>query len=67
MAMTLRLSDEETAALRRQAELEGRSMQDIAREGIHSYIERASSTDIAEIIHRNALRYADLLARLSDS
>ena len=29
MAMTLRLSDEETALLRRQAEREGRSMQTI--------------------------------------
>jgi predicted transcriptional regulator len=67
MAMTLRLSDEETAALRRQAELEGRSMQDIARESIATYIERASSADIAEIVHRNALRYADLLERLRDS
>jgi len=67
MAMTLRLSEEETAALRRQAELEGRSMQDIAREGISRYIERANAADIAEIVHRNALRYADLLERLRES
>jgi len=67
MAMTLRLSEEETAALRRQAELEGRSMQDVAHEGIMTYIERANAEDLAEIVHRNALRYADLLDRLRDS
>ncbi|HVN52169.1 MAG TPA: hypothetical protein VMT43_12080 [Acidimicrobiales bacterium] len=67
MAMTLRLSEEETAALRRQAELEGRSMQEIARVGISRYIERANAADIAEIVHRNALRYADLLERLRES
>ena len=31
MAMTLRLSDEETALLRRQAEREGRSMHEVVR------------------------------------
>jgi len=67
MAMTLRLTEAETEALRRQAEIEGRSMQDIAREGITRYIDQESSADIAEIVHRNAVRYADLLDRLRDS
>jgi predicted transcriptional regulator len=65
--MTLRLTPEETAALRRQAEIEGRSMQDIARDSITTYIERQSHDDLALIVHRNALRYAELLERLRDS
>ena len=65
--MTLRLNEEETAALRRQAEIEGRSMQDIARDSIVTYIERQQADDIALIVHRNALRYAELLERLRDS
>lgn len=40
MAMTLRLTDEETAALREQAASEARSMQDVAREAVREYIER---------------------------
>ncbi|GAB3351507.1 hypothetical protein GCM10027300_16410 [Modestobacter lapidis] len=40
MAMTLRLTDEETAALRAQAEAEQRSMQDVAREAVREYVER---------------------------
>lgn len=40
MAMTLRLTDEETAALREQATAEQRSMQDVAREAVREYIER---------------------------
>lgn len=67
MAMTLRLTEDETAALRRQAEIEGRSMQDIARQSITEYIDRVDATDIAELVHRNALRYATLLERLRDS
>ena len=37
MAMTLRLTDEETELLRRTAEAENRSMQDVAREAIRAY------------------------------
>ena len=40
MAMTLRLTDEETAALRAQADAEHRSMQDVAREAVREYVER---------------------------
>ncbi len=65
--MTLRLTEAETAALRRQAEIEGRSMQEVAREGIARYIDQESSSDIAEIVHRNAVRYAELLDRLRDA
>lgn len=37
MAMTLRLTDEETDALRVTAEREGRSMQDVARQAVGDY------------------------------
>jgi predicted transcriptional regulator len=37
MAMTLRLTEEETEALRRTAEAEHRSMQDVARNAIAEY------------------------------
>jgi predicted transcriptional regulator len=38
MAMNLRLSEAETEALRRKAEQEGRSMQDVARAAIAAYV-----------------------------
>lgn len=38
MAMTLRLDDDELAALRAVAEREHRSMQDVAREAIRQYV-----------------------------
>ena len=61
--MTLRLTDEETEALRRQAEVEGRSMQEVVRRAIDRYTEMhahrervtASSADGAER-YRKALR-----------
>ena len=43
MAMTLRLTDAETEALRAQAEIEGRSMQDVARAALRQYVERAEA------------------------
>jgi predicted transcriptional regulator len=38
MAMNLRLSEAETEALRRKAEQEGRSMQEVARAAIAAYV-----------------------------
>ncbi|MGL4178551.1 MAG: ribbon-helix-helix protein, CopG family, partial [Dermatophilaceae bacterium] len=40
MAMTLRLTENETESLRTQAESEGRSMQDVARAAVREYIDR---------------------------
>ena len=40
MAMTLRLSDEETLALRQTAEAEHRSMQEVARAAIAEYVQK---------------------------
>ena len=46
--MTLRLTNDETEALRRRAALEGRSMQDVARDAVRSYIEDRSRQDLLE-------------------
>ena len=40
--MTLRLTDDEADALRRRAETEGRSMQDVARQAVRDYVETNS-------------------------
>jgi len=66
--MTLRLSEEETAALRRQAGLEGRSMQDIARRSIAEYLARHDRAIEREALLREAVdAHGDLLERLRDS
>ncbi|MGN6090051.1 MAG: ribbon-helix-helix protein, CopG family [Actinomycetes bacterium] len=65
MAMTLRLDDEEAAALRKRAQLEGRSMQEVAREAIRDYVERVSKRQLLdEVLDREIPRYAEALERL---
>jgi len=64
MAMTLRLSDDESAALRARAELEGRSMQDVAREAIATYVSGRPDR-LRAAIHKVATEDAELLDRLS--
>lgn len=65
MAMTLRLSDDETAALRARAEAEQRSMQDVARRAITDYLERTSKRAlIGGVLDSELTRYADALERL---
>jgi predicted transcriptional regulator len=65
MAMTLRLDENETEALRRRAELEGRSMQDVARQAVRDYIERTSKRDLLDRVLDDELpRYAEALERL---
>ncbi len=65
MAMTVRFDDEETAALRKRATVEGRSMQEITRAGVREYIERHSREDlINEILDEELPRYAEALDRL---
>jgi predicted transcriptional regulator len=64
MAMTLRLSDDETDALRERAALEHRSMQEVAREAIAVYIsDRSDRLRLA--IRTVATEDAELLDRLS--
>ncbi len=65
MAMTLRLDEQETAALRERAEREGRSMQDVARQAVRDYIERTSKHELLDaVLDRELPRYAEALERL---
>jgi predicted transcriptional regulator len=65
MAMTLRLDDQETDALRRRAELEGRSMQDVARQAVRDYIEQNSKRQLLDrVLDEELPRYAEALERL---
>jgi predicted transcriptional regulator len=65
MAMTLRLDEQETDALRRRAELEGRSMQDVARQAVRDYIERTSKRELLDRVLDDELpHYAEALERL---
>ncbi|WP_432923700.1 ribbon-helix-helix protein, CopG family [Microbispora sp. CA-135349] len=66
MAMTLRLSDEQTEALRRRAEKEGRSMQQIVVAAVEEYLARHTSD---EEVHRLGVeavrRWKPVLDRLA--
>ncbi len=65
--MTLRLSDEETEALRRRAQREGRSMQDVAREAVRAYVERTSERELLDqVLDAELPRYAEALERLGE-
>jgi predicted transcriptional regulator len=63
MAMTLRLDDAETAALRNRAELEGRSMQEIAKAAINEYVSDRPQR-LSAAIDRVRTEDAELLERL---
>lgn len=56
MAMTLRLSDDQTEALRRKAEAEHRSMQQVALTAIDVYVHQATP------IRRQAVPVTELMA-----
>ena len=65
MAMTLRLADDETEALRRRAELEHRSMQEVARQAIREYVENHSRVELLDqVLDEELPRYAEALERL---
>jgi predicted transcriptional regulator len=65
MAMTLRLDEQETEALRRRAEIEGRSMQEVAREAVRTYVEQRSKRDLLDrVLDEELPRYAEALERL---
>lgn len=67
MAMTLRLTDEETDALRLRAEREGRSMQDVARAAVRDYVDRTSTRELLdETLDAELPRYAEALRRLGE-
>ena len=63
--MTLRLDEQETEALRRRARLEGRSMQEVARQAIRDYIQRTSKRELLDqALDEELPRYAEALERL---
>lgn len=65
MAMTLRLTEGEAGALRRRAELEGRSMQEVARAAVRDYVDRSSRRDLLDhVLDRELPRYTEALDRL---
>jgi plasmid stability protein len=67
MAMTLRLTDDEAAALRLRAEREGRSMQDVAREAVRQYVDRTSRRELVDqVLDAELPRYTEALRRLGE-
>lgn len=62
--MTLRLTDEETHALRERAALEGRSMQEVVKSAIDAYLSNRSAR-LADAIKSVSRDDAELLERLS--
>jgi hypothetical protein len=67
MAMTLRLTDEQTSALRARADKEGRSMQQVALSALDDYLLRAEDDELTDrLAVRGVQRYAELLRRLGE-
>lgn len=67
MAMTLRLTEEETEALRRQAEREHRSMHEVARLAVIDRIEKMDRAErIRETTEYVLQRDAEALRRLAE-
>lgn len=61
----MRLTDAEIDALRRRAELESRSMQDVARQAVREYIENRSRAELLDqVLDEELPRYAEALERL---
>jgi hypothetical protein len=64
MAMTLRLTDKQSAALKRAADQEGISMQEAALKAVDDYINRRNKR-LTEAILRVKTEDAELLRRLA--
>jgi len=65
MTMSVRLSEAETMALARQAEMEGRSVEDVARAAVLDYLSANGREAALERVLTSELpRYADALDRL---
>lgn len=62
MAMTLRLTDDETAELRQYAETHGMSMQEAAREGVRKLVHNDRRDAFSRMVRS---RDSELLERLS--
>lgn len=65
MAMTMRLSAEDSAALARTAELERRSQHEVVLTALREYIERTSRAAlIDQVMDAELPKYAEALERL---
>lgn len=64
MAMTLRLTDEETEALREKAADEGRSMQEVAKSAINRYT-KEEDIEFRKMVRSVVERDRELLDRLA--
>jgi len=65
MAMTLRLTEDEQAALRERAEAEGISMQEAARRAVRDYVARRAHRErVSDAARRVIDAHADALDRL---
>lgn len=68
MGMTLRTSEEQAEALRRQAAAEGRSMQAVALSAIEEYIgRRTHKAKVSAALQRVVREEGEVLARLKDA
>ena len=67
VAMNLRLSDDQTEALRARAEKEGRSMQQVALGAVDEYLLRAEDDELTDrLAEHGAKRFEELLRRLGE-
>jgi hypothetical protein len=67
MAMTLRLSAAQSEALRRRAEIEGRSMQQVALTALEDYLVRTADDELTDqLAAQGAARFHELLRRLGE-
>jgi plasmid stability protein len=67
MAMTLRLTDDQAAALRSRAEREGRSMQQVAVAALDDYLLRAEDDELTDqLTAQGADRFAERLRLLGE-
>ena len=67
MAMTLRLTDTEQAALRERADAEGISMQEAARRAVREFVNRGQHSDRVNVAARLIMnKHADALRRLGE-
>lgn len=65
MAMTLRLTEDEQAALREQAQAEGISMQEAARRAVREYVVRGRHRErVSDAAKRVMEAHADAIERL---
>ncbi len=67
MAMTLRLTDSEQAALRARADAEGISMQEAARRAVREFVTRGQHNDRVNTAATQIMdKHADALRRLGE-